>query len=104
MASDKPVTLAADVTPEEYDLMRPALNGGRTVTVRGRTGVLTFERIKVGFGTLHRVTIITDGSAAVPADDACRRVVAMLDEAGRLVPAEELDRESVLEAPPPAVV
>src|SRR5439155_903795 len=64
---DKPVTLAADVTPEEYDLMRPSLNGGRTVAMRGRTGVLAFERIKVGFGTLYRVTVTTGGGAAARA-------------------------------------
>jgi hypothetical protein len=96
--------LAADVQPEEYELMRPAVSAGRSVEVCGRTGVLSFEEIKVGFGTLYRVTVTLGAGTAVPADDTCRDVIAMLDEAGRLVPAMDLDLEAVLETPPPAFV
>ena len=66
--------------------------------------MVSFGEIKVGFGTLHRVNVTAGTGAGVPAEDTCRNVIAMLDEAGRLVPAEELDPEPVLETPPPTFV
>jgi len=96
--------LAADVQPEEFELMRPALNTGRSIEVHGRTGVLSFDEIKVGFGTLYRVTVTLGAGTAVPADDTCRDVIAMLGQAGRLVPATDLDPEPLLETPSPSFV
>jgi len=77
---------------------------GRSVSVHGRTGAHSFAEIKVGFGTLYRVNVIVGMGAGVPSDHTCRTVIAMLGEAGRLVRAEELDPEPVLETPQPALV